>query len=137
MKIAKSIELRDRLIVRVDDALYWTQQAKENHMQLHKRLTDIFASESACKNMPYWVRAYVDGYIAAKREPLKRSMIYGVWLDNSFYDATDKTSARYVENRGMTWKEFGEITTNPNAMVGHWWKDDVTKPWSSNLSPNS
>jgi hypothetical protein len=130
MKIVQSLKLRDRLVSRVDDAFYWSTRGKETSAQLNERIIAVLRdSEPACKRMPYWLTAYVDGYVDAIRKPLQRTMVYGAWLDHSFYDAFNKESPCYVENRGLTWKQFGDITNNPDALVGHWWPSDVTRAW--------
>ncbi len=137
MNIRQSLELRDRIVSRVNEALYWSQYLHENHLQLNDRIIAALDSEPTCKRMPRWIREYITGYVAAKREPIERTMIYGVWLDGEFYNATTRTSPEYVERRGLSWREFGEIGRNVDALVGHWYPDDTTKPWSSNLSPNT
>jgi hypothetical protein len=127
MRITDSLKKRDRIIGRVDDAFGCAVSFKLTSRQLTERL---IAAEQSEGRVPAWVSAYVNGYVRAKTDALARTMIYGAWLDHSFYDATNRESPCYVENRGITWQKFGEITDkNPDSMVGHWWPSDVTRPW--------
>jgi hypothetical protein len=121
------INHRDNLIVRVRDIFRTAERRHSTHADIVGSLSAVW---SDADKLPRYASSYIDGYIRAKFDHLDAKMTFGAWHENSFYDTQNRDSPCYIDNRGISWEQFSAIACNPESLIGLFWRDDVTKPYS-------
>jgi hypothetical protein len=126
MKLGTTIKRINEAKLRSRDIISSAKHFGPTSKELNRKLIEV---RKVMGPVPRWAHSEVYGYQDALTDALyETSLIYGVEFDNEFFSVH---SARedYYEKKGLSPREFHELSEKPEAVRGHFWST------TSNIKP--
>ena len=114
MEISRALKIRDRGKMAMQNLYSKAQIYGMQHMAINTESMQIL---KRCKNTPYWVIAYLEGYESALRENLYRHHLEFCYIVEGVRYSIRKDSEMYYEKHGISPRELNEKQEG----CGHYW----------------